>query len=208
VRYDQKPPPYGYGPHHPMPYPPPPRRRIGRTIGIGLLRLAGAVLVLIVAVAIFGGGNEQRSSTLGRGGTNTLTSDTGPAYPGGQSGDVVATGDGTVTLDGLSVTSTKLRRGDSTFRKTLCTTVTYANGADRTASFGIYDFQLQDPKGAIVNPTYFGGGDGLGSGELAPGGSVSGDVCFEDKAATKGRYIVLYDPSVWSSDRGSFLNDR
>jgi len=72
----------------------------------------------------------------------------------------------------------------------------------------MFDFTMQDVSGAIVNPTFFGGGDALGSGDLAPGGGVRGDVCFEDKANARGTYVVLYKPNMFLSDRGAFVNSR
>ncbi|WP_181781932.1 DUF4190 domain-containing protein [Pseudonocardia pini] len=132
----------------------------------------------------------------------------GPSFPGKKDGDVALPAGGTVTFDGLAVTSTPLRAGDSTFERTLCTTVSYANGGTSTASFSMFDFELQDPAGAILSPTFFGGGKGLDTGELAPGGKVSGDVCFEDKAQTNGVYVVLYEPNMFISERGAFLTQR
>ncbi|GAA2849548.1 hypothetical protein GCM10010472_03190 [Pseudonocardia halophobica] len=131
----------------------------------------------------------------------------GPTFPGKKDGDIALAAGGTVTFDGLAVTSTPLRAGDSTFEKTLCTTVSYANGGTSTASFSVFDFELQDPAGAILSPTFFGGGKGLDTGELAPGGKVSGDVCFEDKARTNGVYVVL-EPNMFVSERGAFTTQR
>ncbi|MCE3554429.1 DUF4352 domain-containing protein [Pseudonocardia sp. RS11V-5] len=173
---------------------------------------------MLILAGIFGsrgnGSNSSSSDQPAAGGTSTATTqeaaaaDTGPAFPGKKEGDVSVQAGGTVTIDGLAVTSTPLRRGASTFEKTLCTTLTYANGGSRNTSFGMFDYKLQDPKGAIVNPTFFGGGTALDSGDLAPGGKVSGDVCFEDKANAKGLYIVLYEPNMFLRDRGAFLNQR
>jgi U5 snRNP spliceosome subunit len=227
----QFPPPPNYPPtyHAQSPYPPPgrpPKRR--STTGKVVLRLVGGlVLLMLIAAAVNAGrGSENHSTAAGGGstsqtltdrgttgpGTNTgskpASADTGPDFPGKKPKDVAVAAGGTVAFDGLQVTSTELRRGSSTFGKTLCTTVTYVNGSNRTASYNTFDFEMQDAKGAIVNPTFFGGGDTIGSGDLAPGGTVSGDVCFEDKAASNGLYIVFYKSSFWRSDRAAFLNQR
>lgn len=134
--------------------------------------------------------------------------DAGPSFPGKKPDDQVVAAGGTVTFDGVSITATALQRGDSTFRPTLCTAVSYRNDGARDASFSMFDFTMQDAKGAIVNPTFFGGGDSLGTGDLAPGGAVHGDVCFEDKANARGTYVVLYEPNIFLSDRGAFVNQR
>jgi hypothetical protein len=47
----------------------------------------------------------------------------------------------------------------------------------------------------------------LSSGEIAPGGKTSGDVCFDNKNAEAGKFVVLYEP-VFSffSDRAAWTN--
>ena len=61
-----------------------------------------------------------------------------------------------------------------------------------------------------MNLTFFGGEDSfLSTGELVPGGTVSGQVCFEDANAGSGTYVLLYDPlSFLSSERLAWLNAR
>ncbi len=186
-----------------------------------------ALLICILWAAVFGSAVSSAASTAGSHEdvspaypavrqTNPSrvvpqpqdTVDKGQAFPGKKQSDTAVTAGGTVIFDRLAVTSTALRPGDAMFHRTLCTTVSYRNDGAQTARFGTFDFTMQDAKGAIVNPTFFGGGDFLGSGDLAPGGTVRGDVCFEDKAHAKGTYVVLYEPSFFSSDRGAFVNQR
>lgn len=133
-----------------------------------------------------------------------------PAFPGAQPGDLATDPGGTLTLDGLTITAAALEEGDNTFNETLCTTATYTNGSSTPASYGVFDWSLQNPGGAIVNITFFGGDDNhLGSGELAPGGSVTGTLCFEDQNPAAGQYVLLYDsPSWFDAGRGAWLNPR
>jgi hypothetical protein len=191
----------------------------------GLITSAVALLICIIWLVAFGAAvsntpsptrpyesNPTRSPVTAQAGpavpAQRETVDAGPTFPGKKPDDQVVAAGGTVTFDGVSITSTVLRRGDSTFRRTLCTTVSYRNDGARDASFSMFDFTMQDAKGAIVNPTFFGGGDSLGTGDLAPGGAVHGDVCFEDKANARGAYVVLYEPNMFLSDRGAFVNQR
>ena len=57
-----------------------------------------------------------------------------------------------------------------------------------------------------LNPTFGGTEDDLGSGELAPGGTASGDVCFEG-GAEPGQYALIYE-ATFSSDRAVWVNNR
>ena len=70
-------------------------------------------------------------------------------------------------------------------------TVTYTNGGSQEASFNVYDWKAQDTQGAQRSQTYYSGGDvvSLGSGTLAPGGTVTGAVCF-DGGITKALYYA------------------
>ena len=89
-------------------------------------------------------------------------------------------GESVTTDSKITMTATKLTPGDAAIHKTLCSTVTYQNGGNEPASFnGVFDWKLQDPNGAIVMSGLFGSDSALNSGQLAPGGKTTGDVCFE-----------------------------
>ena len=67
---------------------------------------------------------------------------------------------------------------------------------------------FDDPNGTILSMTIGGSDNTLNSGDLAPGGKVSGDVCFENKGAAAGQYVVLYQGNIFSGDRIAWLNNR
>jgi hypothetical protein len=134
-----------------------------------------------------------------------------PAFSGARPGDLATNPGGTLTTETLAITATELVEGDDTFGEALCATVTYLNRAqDRTVRYGLFDWSMQNPNGAIVNITFFGGADSqLQSGELAPGGTVTGDLCFEDENATPGPYVLLYEsPSFFTDQRLAWINPR
>lgn len=205
-------PPSAYGP------PPPPPRKFGwgARIGAGVLGL----FLFGSCVSAIGSREPSAPNTTGSASTrqqaaNTITpavpaEPAAPAFPGAQPGDVVTMAGGSVTIDGVTVVAAPLSPGSSTFGSTLCTTVMYANDSDDQVSYGIFDWEMQNPAGAIVNITFFGGDDAhLGSGELVPGGSIEGTVCFEDENASSGDYVLLYDPpSFFTSDRAAWINPR
>lgn len=134
-----------------------------------------------------------------------------PPFPGSTPQDVVTQAGQSVNADGLTVTSGALRPGDGVLGSTLCTPVHYQNGTDTPVAFNsMFDWKVQDPNGAIVMATFVGSARMLNSGQLAPGGQASGDVCFQSPTdEASGQYVVLYDPPFrFSSERVAWLNQR
>jgi uncharacterized protein DUF4352 len=138
--------------------------------------------------------------------------DAPPAFPGATADDVVAQAGQAITTDtGVTMTAGALKSTRSEFggKPLLCTDVAYQNGSDETTSFnGGFDWKVQDPNGAILMNTFSGNENALNSGELAPGGKTSGQVCFESASASpKGTYVVLLDPSFrFGSERVAWIN--
>jgi hypothetical protein len=179
----------------------------------------GFVVLLVAVSALNGGGGKAPTSggATGAAPANPAPANrapaaggpaAAPAFPGAAPADTVAQAGAPVDKDGLVLTSTAIKAGDSTFGKTLCTTVGYSNGTDRSVSFNGFDWKLQDPNGTILSMTIGGSSNTLNSGDLAPGGKVAGDVCFENKGAPSGQYVVLYQGGIFSGDRVAWLNQR
>lgn len=101
------------------------------------------------------------------------------------------------TRDGLQITVSGLRDRSAYSGPHKCAEVTYRNGSTGTESFNIWDWKLQDPRGAIRRISILGDND-LSSGELAPGGTAQGQVCFDAKSDPAGDWTVIYE--------GGFLN--
>jgi hypothetical protein len=108
----------------------------------------------------------------------------------------------TADIDGLVITAGRLQRSGSALGSLVCSTVQYENRSGKTRSYnGLFDWKLQNPNGVIATPSIFGGKDALGSGELAPGGHVTGRMCFDDPRLS-GEYVIINDELI------SFSNDR
>jgi hypothetical protein len=166
-------------------------------------------LVVVALIAVFtatsGGGGGASTAP---GGAAAQDPGAPPAFPGAMSDDVVAQAGAAVDVDGLTMTATALAPGDDTLGETLCTTVTYANGTSSAASFSLIDWKLQDPNGTILNTGFVGSQNPLSTGQIAPGGSATGDVCFAaPEGSPSGQYVVLLDPSFsFTSERVAWLN--
>lgn len=181
--------------------------RIMSLIGI-VLALGGVILRFVVtssAVSSIGHAVDAPSPSAGPQSAPSPT--VPPAFQGATVNYRVAQAGEVVNTNGLSLTSSAaVKRGDSTFGKSLCTTVKYGSGTDAAVSFNGFDWKLQGPNGAILSTTIGGSRNVLNSGDLAPGGSVSGDVCFDAKSGAQGQYVVLYQGSIFSGDRIAWLN--
>jgi hypothetical protein len=166
------------------------------------------VLVVIIAVSTSGGGDEATVSGSGDSSSDSEAAPAGPTFQGQTEKDTSAEPGQTITLDEVAMTSTALVEGDATLGATLCTTVTIANNSGEQVDFNSFEYTLQDPAGAIRNTTFMGSDNLLSSGNLAPAGTVTGDVCFDATGAT-GTYAVIYAPAFsFSNDRAVWVNNR
>jgi hypothetical protein len=128
-----------------------------------------------------------------------------PAYPDQQKAhDCVALPDGSASLAGASVTAANWARSqDSIGISHICAGVTIKNNNTSTISFSEFEFKLQSPTGTVTDAT-ISLSNSLSSGDLVPGGTASGDVCFEDPGAT-GTYVGIYKPNPFSASRAIWL---
>lgn len=133
-------------------------------------------------------------------------------YPGKKDGDKAVKAGESIKLSGWTTTATPLKAIEKAYiGKFLCTTVTMANRDTETQDWNMLSWKLQTPNGAVLDSSFTGDDKDLdiGGGGLAPGGKVSGRVCFDDKKAGKGTYVVFWQPDIFSSeDRGAWINKR
>lgn len=106
----------------------------------------------------------------------------------------------TVTLgDGLSVTvnSTSTETASYGDTKVECINVTYANDGSDNASFNTYDWKGEDANGAQRGPTFFmDATDELSSGKLSDGGTVTGNIYFEEDVTRVLYYSNMFNDSA------------
>jgi len=113
----------------------------------------------------------------------------------------------TVDVEGLQVTASALEARNDYGKRLLCTQVTYVNGRGEAASRNPFDWTLQDPNGAATSNWISTGGDPLRSGDLAPGGRASGDVCFED-TRQDGDHKILYTANLFEDPAAAWTTTR
>jgi hypothetical protein len=86
----------------------------------------------------------------------------------------------------------------------ICGAVAVHNPTSKRQSYNAWDWKLQSPLGHAETPTF---GGTLSAGDLAPGGTVKGTLCFTD-SDERGHYAVIWQPDAFSSDRGVWLFAR
>src|SRR3954471_19044150 len=170
--------------------------------------LLAIIVLIIVLVAVNSGGDDPTVSGSGSSGGDA-SAPAGPSFQGQTDKDTSAEPGQTITIDDVAITSAALVEGDSTIGPTLCTNVTTVNNGTDSQSFNPFDYKLQDPAGASRDATFVGSDTQLNSGELAPGGTVTGDVCFDNPTAAPGTYALIYAPAFsFSNERAVWVNNR
>jgi hypothetical protein len=79
--------------------------------------------------------------------------------------------------------------------------VTIDNAGDENISYNAFNFKMANSQGQIVDQafTIVDSDTSLGSGELAPGGTVSGTISFEQPADDP-ELQLQFEPGFWSGD--------
>lgn len=154
----------------------------------------GGIVLLAVVIGSVGGKEETAAPAPASGG--------GTAASAQSDGQPVAAGE-TVTSDNLQVTAEPVRKVKPRYTDPqLCSRVTYRNTGDDEEFFNVIDWKIQSPDGVQQLAT-FALDKGLSAGQLAPGGTVSGDVCRQGPGVA-GEYLVILDrtfldPIRWKS---------
>lgn len=98
--------------------------------------------------------------------------------------------------NGISITVNSAQTGLVNYDDSLitCVNVTYVNNGSKNASFNPYDWKGEDANGAQRSMAYFSDEESpLSSGTLSPGGSVTGNLYFDD-----GIVRVLYYSNMFN----------
>lgn len=133
------------------------------------------------------------------------------AFPGALESDVIGKAGDELKLGDVTVTSSELTEGANPeiVGPTLCSTVSLTNNSDETIDFNAFDWKMQEPGGTILNVGLMGSDNVLSGGQIAPGGTTSGDVCFDSKGSQIGTYVLIYEPIFsFFSDRAAWINER
>jgi hypothetical protein len=126
-------------------------------------------------------------------------------YPGSKSTDCVALSNSTVLVDHTVVSARWSLTADKFGFTNLCAAVTILNQNKTTYFFNDFNMTLRPPKGSVT-VLNFTAKHALEDGFIAPGGTASGNICF-DYFGLSGQYVAMYSPRAHSSIRGIWLVD-
>ena len=163
--------------------------------------IVGVIVLIAILATVFGGGDDSSSGSSNEGSSDTQA---GGETEQVEEGTDFALGETYTTRDGMDILVSSFGLASNPLGQNACAEVTYTNNGDEQASFqGYWDWKVQNPAGVITDPT-FTGDDNLSDGELAPGGTVSGSVCFD--SAEPGEYRLVYEPTLsFSSDTATWV---
>jgi cytoskeletal protein RodZ len=171
--------------------PPPKKRGIGKFFAIGCGSLAALVILVIVIAAVASGGHSTSSdNTASSSNSSSSSSGTSTSSSQNSSGNTVAKVGQTITVDGIATTllsvqklsvgayDTPPKSGD----EYVVVQVKMVNTGPNEVAYNEYDFHVENGSGNITDSTFttsYNSKNGLNSGNLAAGGSVTGGIPFE-----------------------------
>jgi hypothetical protein len=170
--------------------------------------LAVVALIVIISVAASSSKNSPSTTVTVASGAGE-TSVTGclahpPKYPGQvPATDCVARANNTLGMANTVVRATWSRATGTLGDPSICAAVSIKNNNSGSISYNDLYWQLQTPSGKVEG-TNFEAPNDLGSGGLVGGGTVTGNVCFDDPGQS-GIYVGLYQPDSFNNDRGVWL---
>lgn len=178
------------------------------------------VIVIIVIIAFVGGGEEE-PTTVETDNENEISEENGSEESEGNKaeeekeekteeepvkeefdvGEAVQLGDNILT-----VTDVEKSNGDDfdqpkSGNEYVIVTIKIENAGEENISYNPFNFKMANSQGQIVDQafTIINSDTALESGELAPGGTVTGTIAFEQPKGDTGLQLQ-FEPSFWSSD--------
>jgi hypothetical protein len=179
--------------------PPPPKKGGGCLKAMGLAALGFVGLIVLIAVVAAAGGGKKASEDSPAQATRLF-----PGRPDAQPDDQERNIGESARLSGYTATAMNagFEQKLSEFEDEgyVWADVKIENRDDRAQPYNVFDWKLQTPGGQVINPTITSKPQ-LGSGDLVPGGNVTGQVIFEVGAA-QGDFFLIYKPGAFDADRG------
>ena len=197
------------GPHRDQPGP----RRDGRRRRWSLRR-HGSLALIVMAAAVLAAAWYSHDNSFTQSSTQPPVVPPGPvaqtypaaasttvpsfvspmSYPGHEAGDVVANAAGTVEVAGASITLASPRVAPSLVgHLLLCVSVSVRDSSGPKLGNGAINWAVRSPSGSIEHPASMGTHEVLAHGELVPGDTVTGKLCFNEPGQG-GLYVLSYQP--------------
>lgn len=170
-----------------------------------LLGIGGLVVLVVIVLALGGSSEPQQPQKVGE----ESSAPTPPAVQDFKVGDRINIRDRILTVNSVDKnwkSSNQFDKPSSPNKVWVVINVAIENAGKDEVAFNSFDYKIQDANGVQSTPGFGGIGlDKISSGQLIPGGKVSGNLIFDvDQAATT-NLILLYQPSFWSGQTARVL---
>lgn len=136
-------------------------------------------------------------SNYGTSQNGTSVNNTNKVYKVGEEGKL---GDGSVTVTKVDKTEGTTYNKAGEGKEFVIITVEVKNNGNKNLAYNSFYFKMQNGQGQITSMTFYTGNNdtALNSGELAPGGKITGTIAFEQPKGDTD-LTLIYNDNVWSS---------
>jgi hypothetical protein len=175
------------------------------------------LIAVIIVIALAGGGGEEETATKAEKAaetsapaekdekaveTSTSAENEEEAPPVKEEfsvGEKVQLGDNVLTVTKAEKSAGSEYDQPKDGHEYVVVTVVIENAGDENISYNPFDFKMSNSQGQILDQAFttIDTNTSLQSGELAPGGKVTGTIAFEQPAGDSGLQLQ-YTPSFWS----------
>lgn len=159
------------------------------------------VIIIVIIVAITNSSNNNSTPT------STPTSSSSSTENKKESekteynkGEEAILGNGAITVTDVQISQGTQYDKPKSGKEFVIVNLTIENKGDKNLSYNPYYFKMQNSQGQQESMTFttVNNDNSLQSGELIPGGKVSGTIAFEQPKGDTG-LILIYSDSIWSS---------
>lgn len=156
------------------------------------LWILGGVIVLIIIIAVAGGKNEPTKV----GETNQASNVNQPTEY--KVGDVVKIDDYTMAVNKIERNWRSPAEYDKpeSGKEYVLVEVTITNEGKKSISYNTFDFKIQDSNGVQKTEAFTMATNKLNSGDLAPGGKITGNLVYDVPTGATGLKL-LFSPTFW-----------
>lgn len=155
------------------------------------------IIIVIVGIASAGGSNNNDTATQTSSGTTSTTQNEKTEY---NQGEEAILGKGAITVTKVEKSQGTQWDKPKSGKEFVIVYLTIENKGNSNLSYNPYYFKMQNSQGQQESMTFtiVDQDTSLQSGELIPGGKVSGTIAFEQPKGDTG-LMLIYNDNIWSS---------
>lgn len=155
------------------------------------------VIIIVIIVAIANSSNNNSTPTSSSSSIENKKESEKTQY---NKGEEAILGNGAIIVTDVQISQGTQYDKPKSGKEFVIVNLTIENKGDKNLSYNPYYFKMQNSQGQQESMTFttVNNDNSLQSGELIPGGKVSGTIAFEQPKGDTG-LILIYSDSIWSS---------